>query len=120
MRSKGNPGGSRATSRHHERDILVLMLGHHVALRITETSRITIADVMFSNGKLKREISLREAVTKGGSSHSGRRSFAAKLLAQTGGMDLVAQLLGHDDISVFGRYVDLKPQILREMFENAV
>ena len=31
----------------------------------------------------------------GGSSHSGRRSFAVKILNQTGDMDLVAQLLGH-------------------------
>jgi site-specific recombinase XerD len=203
-----------ATSRHFERDILVLMLGHHAALRITETSRITIADVMYASGKLRREISLREAVTKGskqrcaylsskpliealetylkhridrgigtelnatayrglyphstlilsgrgsgmsqntkrrtaisgevvdyracdslqahvtklyakagikgGSSHSGRRSFAVKILNRTGDMDLVAQLLGHDDIGVSARYVDLQPRILCEMFENAV
>ncbi|MDI9333714.1 MAG: site-specific integrase [Cytophagales bacterium] len=61
-----------------------------------------------------------KAGIKGGSGHSGRRSFADKLLAQTGDMDFVAQLLGHDDISVSARYVDLKPQILCEMFENAV
>jgi integrase/recombinase XerC len=203
-----------ATSRHFQRDILVLMLGHHAALRITETSRITIADVMFASGRLRREISLREAVTKGskqrcaylsskplidaletylqhridrgigtelnatayrglyphsalilsgrgsgmsqntkrrtatsgeivdyracdslqahvtklyakagikgGSSHSGRRSFAVKILNQTGSMELVAQLLGHDDIGVSARYVDLRPQLLCEMFENAV
>lgn len=203
-----------ATSRHFQRDILVLMLGHHAALRITETSRITVADVMYASGKLKREISLREAVTKGakqrcaylsskpliealetylthrlergigtelnetayrglyphsplifsgrgsgmsqntkrrtatsgevvdyracdslqahvtklyakagikgGSSHCGRRSFAVKILNRTGDMDLVAQLLGHDDIGVSARYVDLQPRILCEMFENAV
>lgn len=202
------------TSRHFQRDILVLMLGHHAALRITETSRITIADVMYASGKLRREISLREAVTKGskqrcaylsskpliealeaylshrldreigtelnetayrgfyphsplivsgrgsgmsqntkrrtatsgevvdyracdslqahvtklyakagikgGSSHSGRRTFALKILKETGDMDLVAQLLGHDDIGVSARYVDLIPNLLREMFENAV
>jgi site-specific recombinase XerD len=203
-----------ATSRHFQRDILVLMLGHHAALRITETSRITIADVMYASGKLRREISLREAVTKGskqrcaylsskpliealeaylahrldrgigtelndtayrgfyphsplifsgrgsgmsqntkrrtatsgevvdyracdslqahvtklyakagikgGSSHSGRRSFAVKILDRTGDMAIVAQLLGHDDIGVSARYVDLQPRILCEMFENAV
>lgn len=203
-----------ATSRHFQRDILVLMLGHHAALRITETSRITIADVMYASGRLRREISLREAVTKGSkqrcaylsskplidaletylqlridrgigtelnetayrglyphlplilsgrgaglsqnikrrtatsgkvvdyracdalqahvtklyaraglkgcSSHSGRRSFSVRILNQTGDMDLVAQLLGHDDIAVSARYVDIKPNLLREMFENAV
>ena len=57
---------------------------------------------------------------KGCSSHSGRRSFSVRILNQTGDMDLVAQLLGHDDIAVSARYVDIKPNLLREMFENAV
>lgn len=61
-----------------------------------------------------------KAGIKGGSSHSGRRSFAIKILNQTGSMELVAQLLGHDDIGVSARYVDLRPQLLCEMFENAV
>jgi hypothetical protein len=39
---------TQATSRYPERDVLVLMLGHHCGMRITEISRI-----------------------KGGSSHSG-------------------------------------------------
>ena len=40
---------------------------------------------------------------KGGSSHSGRRTFASKVLATTGDMETVAQLLGHASIfaSVF-------------------
>jgi integrase len=61
-----------------------------------------------------------KAGIKGGSSHSGRRSFAGKILNQTGSMELVAQLLGHDDIGVSARYVDLQPRILCEMFANAV
>lgn len=54
---------TRATSKLPERD--VLMLGHKVGLRITEISRITIADVMFPSGKLRQEVSMRAAVTKG-------------------------------------------------------
>lgn len=61
-----------------------------------------------------------KAGTKGGSSHSGRRSFAVKILNRTGEMDLVARLLGHDGIGVSARYVDLQPRILCEMFESAV
>ena len=54
-----------ATSRLPARDVLVLMLGHYCGLRITEISRVTVADVMFPSGKLRTEVSLREAVTKG-------------------------------------------------------
>lgn len=56
---------TRATSRYAARDGLVLMLGHHCGLRVTEVSRITVADVMQASGKLRQEVSLREAVTKG-------------------------------------------------------
>lgn len=56
---------TRATSRYAERDVLVLMLGHHCGLRVTEISRITVADVLQASGKLRQEVSLREAVTKG-------------------------------------------------------
>jgi site-specific recombinase XerD len=167
------------------------MLGHHTGMRVTEISRITVGDVMHASGKLREEVSLREAVTKGcrqrcvylsskalicalndyiqfrierdigiehgdmryrkllpnqpliysargaglsqntkrrtldngerrdykacdslqshvttlykragikGSSHSGRRGFASKVLAATGDMDTVAHLLGHSSI----------------------
>lgn len=56
---------TRATSRYPERDVLVLMLGHHTGMRVTEISRITVGDVMHASGKLREEVSLREAVTKG-------------------------------------------------------
>jgi integrase len=56
---------TQATSRYPERDVLVLMLGHHCGMRITEISRLTVADVMHVSGKLRSEISMREAITKG-------------------------------------------------------
>ncbi len=56
---------AQSTSRYPERDVLVLMLGHHCGLRVTEISRITVADVMYQSGKLRSEVSLREVVTKG-------------------------------------------------------
>ena len=34
-------------------------------MRVTEISRITVGDVMHASGKLREEVSLREAVTKG-------------------------------------------------------
>lgn len=202
---------TQATSRYFERDVLVLMLGHHCGMRVTEISRITMADVMQPSGKLRVEISLREAVTKGcrqrcaylvtkpliaaleayliyriergigtdlfgkayrgllphqpliyssrgaglsqntkrrllengdqkdykacdslqshltrlyakagikGSSHSGRRTFAGKVLASTGDMETVAQLLGHSNIDCSQRYVDIDPAILETMFAS--
>jgi site-specific recombinase XerD len=204
---------TRATSRYADRDLLVLMLGHHCGLRVTEISRITVADVMQASGKLRQEVSLREAVTKGcrqrccylssrglidalegylayrlehgigteleairyrsllphqpliysgrgaalsqntkrrtlengdrrdykacdslqshitklykragikGSSHSGRRGFAGKVLASTGDMETVRILLGHQSLDCSQRYVDVDPSILEEMFSNAI
>ncbi|MGL4576349.1 MAG: tyrosine-type recombinase/integrase [Burkholderiaceae bacterium] len=208
---------TRATSRYWQRDVLVLLLGHDAGMRITEISRITVADIMRRDGALRVEVSLREAVTKGckqrcaylaskrliaavetylawrlaqgigteltaaggyrgligglpliwssrgrgmsqntkrrtlqtgelreykacdslqvhvtklyaaagiarGSSHSGRRSFAAKVLATTGSMEAVAQLLGHEDgdWDVTARYIDQDPGIQRSIFANAV
>lgn len=58
----------------------------------------------------------------GGSSHSGRRSFAGKILKETGDMRVVARLLGHDedDIDVTARYVDVDHKVLTAIFKNAV
>lgn len=205
---------TQATSRYPERDVLVLMLGHHCGMRITEISRLTVADVMHVSGKLRSEISMREAITKGcrqrcaylvskpaiqaletylqyrikkgiggafvpgqyrgllphqpliysgrgdgmsqntkrrvletgerrddkacdslqahvtklyqragikgGSSHSGRRTFASRVLATAGDMETVAQLLGHSSIDCSQRYVDIDPATLHTMFANAV
>jgi integrase/recombinase XerC len=55
-----------------------------------------------------------------GSSHSGRRTFAAKILKAGGNMDVVATLLGHEEIDVSARYVDLDRNVLRAIFANAV
>ena len=57
---------------------------------------------------------------KGGSSHSGRRTFAGKVLATTGDMETVAQLLGHTSIDCSQRYVDVNEETLCAMFADAV
>jgi integrase len=41
-----------------------------------------------------------------GSSHSGRRGFASKVLAATGDMDTVAHLLGHSSIEYSLQFID--------------
>lgn len=202
-----------AYSRVPVRDTALLLVLYGTALAVTELATITVADVMHASGKLRQEISLREAVTKGcrqrcaylsskglidglesylayrlahgigtdlgaaryrgllphqpliysgrgaalsqntkrrtletgerrdykacdslqshvtklykragikGSSHSGRRGFAGKVLASTGDMDTVAVLLVHSSIDCSQRYVDVDVSVLQEMFEDAV
>ncbi|UXU91124.1 site-specific integrase [Burkholderia sp. S-53] len=54
-----------ATSRHRERDVLVLSLGFTCGLRVSEIAQIEIADVLLPSGRLREEVSLRGAITKG-------------------------------------------------------
>ncbi len=203
-----------ATSRHPERDVVVLLLGHAAGMRIGEIAQITVADVMFPSGTLRREISLRAAITKGcrqrtayltspklitaieryiadrlarcigvslqdgfrglypdiplvlsrrgapfsmntkrrvlqrgrgeakeyqacdalqsyvtglyraaglpGSSHSGRRTFAGRILARSGSMERVQQLLGHADLDCASRYVEVRQDVLRRAFAEVI
>ena len=55
-----------------------------------------------------------------GSSHSGRRGFAGKVLASTGDIDTVAILLGHSPIDCPQRYVDVHPATVKDMPANAL
>lgn len=54
-----------ATSRHPERDCLVLWLGLTAGMRVTEIAQIEVQDVLFPSGALRDEVSLRAAITKG-------------------------------------------------------
>ena len=56
----------------------------------------------------------------GGSSHSGRHTFAGKVLAATGDFEKVALLLGHSSIDISQRYIDVRESELRRMFADAV
>ena len=56
---------TNGTSRHPERDCLVLLLGITAGLRVSELSQILVQDVMFSSGVLRTEVSMRAAITKG-------------------------------------------------------
>lgn len=205
---------TEATSRHPERDRVVVLLGHGAGMRITEIAQLTVADIMFASGELRSEVSLRAAITKGcrqrlayitapkliaaierymryriandvgvslqpqyrglypdlplilsrrgapfslntkrrvlmrgkgerkdyqacdalqsyvtrlyraagldGSSHSGRRSFAGRILARSRDMETVQLLLGHEDLDCALRYVDVDPMVLRRAFREAI
>lgn len=56
---------TRATSRDPERDVLVLLLGIHTGMRVSEIAQIEIGDFLFPSGALRAEVSLRASVTKG-------------------------------------------------------
>ncbi|MES2740776.1 MAG: hypothetical protein V4754_07465 [Pseudomonadota bacterium] len=55
---------TRATSRCPERDVLVLMMGIHIGMRVSENAQVEVGDFMFTSGKLRQEVSLRAIVTK--------------------------------------------------------
>lgn len=56
---------TNGTSRHPERDCLVLLLGLTCGVRVSEVAQIQVQDVMFSSGVLRTEVSVRAAITKG-------------------------------------------------------
>lgn len=56
---------TNATSRHPERDCLVLLLGLTCGMRVSEIAQIQIQDVLFSSGAIRTEVSLRALITKG-------------------------------------------------------
>lgn len=62
----------------------------------------------------------RQAGIKGGSSHSGRRTLAARVLAKTGKVEDVQQVLGHVDLDHSWPYLDVDPAIIRRAFELAL
>ncbi len=201
-----------ATSQMPERDVMLLWLTHTTGLRVSEISQITIADLMFSSGKLRKEIYLRSAITKHcrartvylthekaihavecwlayratrkwecgsgdeyrgfwphstlvltfkgrafeltrkrrklesgvieeyrccdalqqsmsrlyrkagikGSSHSGRRSLANRVLTQTGSIENVQLVLGHASIDHCWPYLDVDKTVIRRAFEIAL
>lgn len=54
------------------------------------------------------------------SSHSGRRTFASRLLAAGESLETVQVLLGHSDLDHVEPYLDVREDTLREMFEEAI
>lgn len=206
---------TESTSRHPERDRLILLLGITCGMRVSEIAQIEIQDVLFAgSGAMRREVSLRAAITKGcrqrciflshrltveafesylayridhglgtelindrfrglspttklilthkgskfylntkrrinssgeqvdylacdslqahvtklykdagikrDSSHSGRRTFASRLLASGLSIETVQLLLGHAELDHVMPYLEVDPRILREMFEVCI
>ncbi|MGP5893970.1 tyrosine-type recombinase/integrase [Pseudomonas aeruginosa] len=62
----------------------------------------------------------RQAGIKGGSSHSGRRTLAAKVLAATGDVEVVQTLLGHSELDHAKPYLSVCQETIRRAFEVAL
>lgn len=62
----------------------------------------------------------RQAGIKGGSSHSGRRTLAARVLADSGCVELVQQVLGHSELDHTWPYLDVDKKKIRLAFELAL
>lgn len=61
-----------------------------------------------------------QAGIKQGSSHSGRRSLAAKILAATGDVETVQMILGHSELDHSKPYLSVDPAVIRQAFEIAL
>jgi len=62
----------------------------------------------------------RDAGVLGGSSHSGRRSFASNLLAKGHSLETVQQLLGHAELNHVMPYLEVCQKTLRKMVESVI
>ncbi|HGM8087307.1 TPA: tyrosine-type recombinase/integrase [Pseudomonas aeruginosa] len=62
----------------------------------------------------------RQAGIKTGSSHSGRRSLAARVLAGTGDVETVQTILGHQHLNHSKPYLTVDQEIIRRAFELAL
>jgi len=62
----------------------------------------------------------RQAGIKQGSSHSGRRSLAAKVLAATGDVGMVRTILGHACLDHSKPYLTVDQAVIRRAFEVAL
>ena len=62
---------------------------------------------------------LYKAAGTAGSSYSGRRTFATRLLAKGADIEKVQLLLGHEGIDQTRRYIDVDAAVLQRAFEDA-
>lgn len=60
----------------------------------------------------------RDAGIKAGSSHSGRRTMASRLIAQGHAVETVQQLLGHAELDHVRPYLEVSQEKLRTMFSE--
>ena len=74
----------------------------------------TIRAAVLAPGQLRHLLRVTEATSR----HPERdqRTFSTRLYAQTGDIDVVRLLLGHNSIDCSMRYIECDPRILRQAF----
>lgn len=86
---------------------------------LTDTISVA-ADAISANFELQHQAYVtklyRDTGIRGGSSHSGRRSFASNLVEQGHDLETVQQLLGHAELDHVLPYLDVSDKTLRQMF----
>lgn len=113
------------TGRQCARDVMLLWLTHKGrAFELARKNRELVAGVVEYRccDALQQLMSrlYRQAGIKGGSSHSGRRTLAAKVLAKTGQFEVVQLLLGHSEPDHVWPYLDVRPDVIRLAFMVAL
>jgi site-specific recombinase XerD len=62
----------------------------------------------------------RDAGIRGGSSHSGRRTMATRLVAQGNSVETVQLLLGHAELDHVRPYLQVSQEMLKKMFTDVL
>lgn len=62
----------------------------------------------------------RDTGITGGSSHSGRRKMASRLLAQDHDLETIQFMLGHADLECVDPYLEVSQERLRQVFANVL
>lgn len=62
----------------------------------------------------------KKAGIRGGTSHTGRRTMASRLLAQDVEVETIQLMLGHADLDDCDRYMDVDKKKLRQAFVSVI
>lgn len=88
------------SGRMPERDQMLLWITHTKGIRVTELALLRIDDLLLQSG----------AIIKLGSSHSGRRTLADRVLSATGDVETVQAVLGHQALDHTKPYLTVEQE----------
>lgn len=66
------------------------------------------------------DVLYKQAGIHGASSHSGRRTFATRLIEEGADLKAVSVLMGHSTVAMTAEYVEHNPMRLKKMAQNAI
>ncbi|XFB06467.1 tyrosine-type recombinase/integrase, partial [Azotobacter salinestris] len=121
-RSWGVCGGEEYRGRRPDSKLVLTHKGQSFELASKKRELESGPEVYRACDALQQTISrlYRQAGIKQGSSHSGRRSLAARVLAATGDVETVQTILGHQCLDHSKPYLTVDPETVRQAFELAL